>query len=378
MRPVILIPTGRLALLPLHAARLPDGTYFLDHFTVTYVPSATALAEARRRAAAAAGPLRLFGVGNPLPSVDGLRDLHRQLREAAATLPSDPSTASLRAELQKLLACPTEELRHEGFLLRRLILRLPERLGEPLKRLVELGERWPLSLRYARAELQSVVDLLPQGAAVPLYEEEAAHDAVLSGLAGATLLHFSCHGSFRPDEPLESALHLADKDLTLRETMAPEFAALDAARLAVLSACQTAIADFRNLPEEAIGLPAGFLQAGVPVVLGTLWPVDDPSAALLMTRFYEYLFQEREPPARALRRAQRWLRDLTNAELEGYLARHQEIAEARRQAARRMPLVMIEELLLQAITTEDPDARPYARPYYWAPFVLLGAGEVVL
>jgi len=45
----------------------------------------------------------------------------------------------------------------------------------------------------------------------------------------------------------------------------------------VLSACQTAIQDFSNLPDEAIGLPAGLTQAGVPSVLGTLWSVNDAS-----------------------------------------------------------------------------------------------------
>jgi len=28
------------------------------------------------------------------------------------------------------------------------------------------------------------------------------------------------------------------------------------------------------------------------------------------------------------------------------------------------------------ITTGDPQARPYADPYFWAPFTFTGAGEV--
>ncbi|MGQ9803805.1 MAG: CHAT domain-containing protein, partial [Anaerolineae bacterium] len=377
VRAVTLIPTGRLALLPLHAARYRrDGqeVCFLDEFTVAYVPSATALLEAgRRRKAAPPGPPRLVGVGNPLPPAESLADLHRQLQEAVAALPDDPAIAPWRANLQQLVARPTAELRHEGFLLRHLVLRLPERLGEPVQRLLDLSRQWPLSLRYARAELQSIVDLLPPDAALPFYEEAATRAALLPHLADATHLHFSCHGTFDPNQPLESALLLAGDDrLTLQDMLTPGFAALDRARLVVLSACQTAITDFRDLPEETIGLPAGLLQAGAPAVIGTLWPVDDASTALLMTRAYELMLQEGEPPAEALRRAQRWLRDLTNAELEAYLEGHRAIAEARRQAAQRMPLSLIAELLIQVTTTEDPKARPYADPYFWAPFTFSG------
>ena len=58
VRPITLIPTGRLALLPLHAARLPDGTDVLDHLAVAYAPSAQALRAARRAAARAGRPRR--------------------------------------------------------------------------------------------------------------------------------------------------------------------------------------------------------------------------------------------------------------------------------------------------------------------------------
>jgi hypothetical protein len=69
-------------------------------------------------------------------------------------------------------------------------------------------------------------------------------------------------------------LLLADGELTMRDIIAAGFTALAETRLALLSACQTAIQDFRNLPDEAIGLPAGFTQAGVPLVLGTLRTMD--------------------------------------------------------------------------------------------------------
>ena len=372
---VTLILTGRLSLLPLHAARYRhDGreVCFLDQFAVAYAPSATALGEIRRRMTKREdAPLRLVGVGNPLPPVDGLRNLHDQIQKAVAALPADETTADLLTALKQMVAKPTEELVHEGFTLQRLVRRLPQRWGQPLTHLLELVNRWPLSLRYARAELESIVDLLPAEAATSLYEEEATHRALTSQMAGATLLHLSCHGSFRPDEPLQSALHLADAPLTLADIISPQFTALDDAQLVVLSACQTAITDFGNLPEESFGLPAGWLQAGVPAVIGTLWPVDDASTALLMTRTYELMLEGGAEPIQALRQAQIWLRDLTNADLEVYLEHHEAIAQARREAAQRMPFSLLAELF-EVVVTHDPTARPYADPYFWASFTYNG------
>lgn len=72
--PVVLVPVGPLALLPLHASTygpsdaaaegLPRS--FLDEFAVSYVPSARLLGEARRAAEERAdAPPRLVGVGDP-------------------------------------------------------------------------------------------------------------------------------------------------------------------------------------------------------------------------------------------------------------------------------------------------------------------------
>ena len=166
-------------------------------------------------------------------------------------------------------------------------------------------------LRYAGPEQASICELLPAGAATAFYEEQARHEALWRALPDATIAHLSCHGSFAND-PLDSALHLAGGDrLTLRELVADDTSALANLRLVVMSACQTAITDFQRVPDESIGLPGGFLQAGVPAVVGTLWSVDDLSTALLMHRFYElYLLGDSaaelgpQSPGRALRLAQ--------------------------------------------------------------------------
>ena len=80
-------------------------------------------------------------------------------------------------------------------------------------------------------------------------------------------------------------------------------------RLVILSACETGVFDFQRTRDQFIGLPATFLQAGAAGVIGTLWPVDDTSTALIMMKFYNLHLANNMEPALALRRAQLWLRD---------------------------------------------------------------------
>ena len=145
---------------------------------------------------------------------------------------------------------------------------------------------------------------------VHLKGPDATLDATLSALAACDVAHFACHGVARPDEPLESALLLAGGEpLTLRTLVETR---VDV-RLAVLSACETAVPGLR-IPDESTGLPSAFLAAGAAGIIGSLWPVPDTSTNLLMAAFYENWQQDTEP-AEALRRAQIWLRAATNRQV---------------------------------------------------------------
>ncbi|MDH4036173.1 MAG: CHAT domain-containing tetratricopeptide repeat protein [Candidatus Krumholzibacteria bacterium] len=74
------------------------------------------------------------------------------------------------------------------------------------------------------------------------------------------------------------------------------------ARLAVLAACETAGGRVTT-GEGTLGITAAFLSAGVPVVVSSLWPVDDRSTERIMTSFYRRLARG-TPVATALREAQ--------------------------------------------------------------------------
>ena len=75
------------------------------------------------------------------------------------------------------------------------------------------------------------------------------------------------------------------------------------ADLVVLSACETALGK-EIKGEGLIGLTRGFMYAGAPRVVASLWNVEDRATAELMKRFYEGMLKRQLRPAAALREAQ--------------------------------------------------------------------------
>jgi CHAT domain-containing protein len=136
-----------------------------------------------------------------------------------------------------------------------------------------------------------------------LYLDKDASLAGLHAAAQADILHVATHGLFRSDNPFFSVLKLADGWIDVRQLYRLPLAA----RLVVLSACESGAGQLRA-GDEVIGLARGFLAAGAPSLVASIWHVHDASAARLMERFYAALTAEGpEPvrPAAALRTAQR-------------------------------------------------------------------------
>src|SRR5262249_37372943 len=146
-----------------------------------------------------------------------------------------------------------------------------------------------------------------------LVGEQATRATVFDGLTGHSVAHLAVHGRAYPRTPLDSALVLAhDERISLRDLLPHQ---LPATRLAVLSSCDTSAVGLER-PDEVVALPTGFLPAGACGVIGALWQVPDDSASVLMVRFYQlWRATDGVEPAEALRRAQIWLRDCTNADL---------------------------------------------------------------
>lgn len=180
----------------------------------------------------------------------------------------------------------------------------------------------------------------------------ARHGDVLAWLEQYTVWHFACHGREVPNEPLKSALLLADDPLTLGELLARP---AGRHRLAVLSACETALPN-RQLLDEVVSLPGALLQAGVAGVVATQAKVDDQAAMLLVQGFFQR-FRQGVAPARALADAQTWLRTSTNARLHADLPAYYP----------RPPGISTAEL------GEWKSEYPFSHPAAWAPFSYTGA-----
>ena len=119
--------------------------------------------------------------------------------------------------------------------------------------------------------------------------------------------------------------------------------------------------------EGLLGFSQAILARGSQSLLVSLWPVSDTATSLLMTRFYENWLGKgmAGPPqnvskADALREAKDWLSKLRRKEIEAQIARLPE-------GARGLKLEPVSDGGLH-----EADDRPFAHPYYWSAFILIG------
>jgi CHAT domain-containing protein/tetratricopeptide (TPR) repeat protein len=222
-------------------------------------------------------------------------------------------------------------------------------------------------LAFARVEGARVAGLFAEGAVHA--GRTATQAAAKAGVPGHGYVHICCHGAYDWHDPLNSSLALADGPLTLGRLL-DGCVDLSAASLVTLSACETGLTHaFTRSADEYVGLPAGFLLAGVPCVVSSLWTVPDLSTALLMMRFYANHLEGGQSVAASLRQAQQWVRRLTCAEVAAEAARCREAARGQREE----PTLFHCWRHYQARARRDPGERPFAHPYFWAAFTVNGA-----
>jgi CHAT domain-containing protein/Tfp pilus assembly protein PilF len=164
-------------------------------------------------------------------------------------------------------------------------------------------------LRFSRLEADEIARL-----AADKMKLEALDFAANRGLATSAdigqyrIVHFATHGLINNLRPELSGVVLSLVD----EQGRPQNGFLRlydvynlklGADLVVLSACQTALGkEVRG--EGLIGLTRGFMYAGAPRVVASLWRIDDRATSELMKRFYQGMLGQGLRPAAALRAAQ--------------------------------------------------------------------------
>jgi CHAT domain-containing protein/tetratricopeptide (TPR) repeat protein len=191
---------------------------------------------------------------------------------------------------------PTEK--EPETLARRALRSFAESAGESLPR-----------LPFSRREGKAIIDMVQQGNGLLALDFRASRATAASGeLANYRMVHFATHGILNSEHPELSGIILSLIDE--KGQAQPGFLELNeiynlklSADLVVLSACQTALGkEIRG--EGLFGLTRGFMYAGAPRVVASLWQVDDAATADLMREFYAAMLTEGKRPAEALRAAQ--------------------------------------------------------------------------
>jgi CHAT domain-containing protein len=180
------------------------------------------------------------------------------------------------------------------------------------------------------------------------------------------VVHIASHFSFVPGDESRSVLLLGQGEpISLGQLAVMNFRSVEQL---TLSACETATGGGTNdNGAEVEGLAAAVQRRGAQAVLATLWKVADSSTAQLMRSFYAQRATDKpgDKPvgrAQALRQAQ-----LAMLAGSGGAGTSPTVPVAQRGAVRTdAPAASITMPL-----PVDP-ARPYAHPYFWAPFVLSG------
>lgn len=157
-------------------------------------------------------------------------------------------------------------------------------------------------LDAAAAEGAEIAELYPRSDL--LRDREATRDAFLERAPGYRIVHFAGHALLHPTSPQLSRLLFAAAPGDSGSLFAGDLAGyrLDGTELVVLSACRT-LGGTAKARESLVGLTAAFLAAGPPVVVSSLWKVEDRATRQLMLAFHRAL-RGGSDPAVALRDAQ--------------------------------------------------------------------------
>jgi len=183
-----------------------------------------------------------------------------------------------------------------------------------------------------RREVEAIGKLLGKQRVATLLGEEATTAALFRLAPQGRYLHLATH-QIVDERPFGGFSRLAlttpplatpadDGFLTLNELFEGWRDRLSACELVVLSACETTKGPLQH-DEGPYAMPLGFLYAGAPAVIASLWRVDDQSTAELFADFY--------------------------ARLAKGTPKLQAFTEARRALKQKYP-----------------------QPYHWAPFVYIG------
>jgi CHAT domain-containing protein/tetratricopeptide (TPR) repeat protein len=287
---LVVVAPGALSYLPFAALPWPedekrlDGDYepVIAKHEVVSIPSASVLSIIRRETAGRQRAAKLIAVlADPVFEASDPRLASAKNGKPSGETTSAPASDAELSELTRAIRTMNFSDARAGF------TRLP----------------------FSRYEANSVIALTPKGTGLKATDFNASRDLALSRqLSEYRILHFAAHGLLNSERPELSGLvfSLIDREgkpqdgfLRLHEIYNLQLNA----DLVVLSACETGLGKEIN-GEGLIGLTRGFMYAGAPRVVASLWNVDDFATAELMKLFYQRMLKDGLPAGAALRGAQ--------------------------------------------------------------------------
>lgn len=185
--------------------------------------------------------------------------------------------------------------------------------SEQTRRLKHINEQFGSGriprLPFTRQEAEQILQLVPEAERKSALDFAANRASVTAeDLRQYRMIHFATHGLINSQQPELSSIVLSLVDekgqaqegfLRLHEIYGLNLPA----EVVTLSACETGLGK-EIKGEGLVGLTRGFMYAGAPRVVVSLWAVNDRATSELMARFYQKMLKENLRPAAALRAAQ--------------------------------------------------------------------------
>jgi CHAT domain-containing protein len=288
---LVVVGDGVLQYIPFAALPMPTGgasnteapPLVVQHEIVS-LPSASTLAVLRHEASSRKGATKLLAV-----LADPVFERSDERFKASARQPANSAATGMsRGDERGLGLTVTSAAQDSG--------------------VAAAGLRIP-RLPATRREAEEISKLAPPAALEESLDFAANRAAATDPKLGDyRFVHFATHGFLDSQHPELSGILLSLFD----EQGMPQNGFLRAhevfnlklsADVVVLSACQTGLGkDVKG--EGLIGLTRGFMYAGAPRVVVSLWSVNDAATAELMMRFYRGMLVEKLRPAQALEAAQ--------------------------------------------------------------------------
>jgi CHAT domain-containing protein len=151
---------------------------------------------------------------------------------------------------------------------------------------------YPTLVRLRSADIEASIAQIFPGSPPVLRDQNATRRAFLRSAGDFEIVHFGGHSVVNPEFPLLSQMVFAKEPgdpsrgvLYSGDILRQRF---PRTRLAVLASCSTALGKISRT-EGVENLARPFLATGVPVVIASLWDVNDEVSATFFTRFYQNL-----------------------------------------------------------------------------------------